>query len=325
MMRRRDFTALLGSAAAAWPVVARGQTPGRIYRVGGLHSSPRDAPHHVAFIEEVARLGFTAGRNLTIDWRGWGRRADEFADLALRLVQIPVEAILVGGDPAVRAAQQVTTTIPILALTDDLVGSGFVRSLARPGGNTTGVSLLAPELDGKRQEFLIEASPGVRVMAALADRNTSTPEHLQSLRELVRERGIELSIFSVSHAGEISAAVDAAKAFGAAALNVLASALLFNNRDIIIERVTTLRLPSVYQWPEIAEQGGMMGYGPRIVQLYRDVLSRQFVKILNGVSPAEIPVEQPTRFELVVNLKAAKAIGYDIPAGLVLRADKVIE
>jgi ABC-type uncharacterized transport system substrate-binding protein len=161
--------------------------------------------------------------------------------------------ILVGGDAAVRAAQQATTSIPILALTDDMVGTGFVRSLAKPGGNTTGVSILAAELDGKRQEILMEALPGIQRMAALADLNTTAPEHLHELRSAASERGVALSIHGVTRAEDIASAIDAAKAANAAALNVLASALLFNNRQIIFERTAALRLPAIYQWPEIAE------------------------------------------------------------------------
>ena len=206
-----------------------------------------------------------------------------------------------------------------------MVGQGFVRSLAKPGGNTTGVTLLASELDGKRQEILIEAAPGVRRIAALADIHTTTPSRLTELEEAARARGVELSIHQVARREEIASAIDAAKAADAGALNVLASALLFNNRAIIFDRVASLRLPAMYQWPEMAEQGGLIGYGPLIVQLYRDIMSRQLAKLLRGINPADLPVEQPTRFELVINLKAAKAIGHEVPAPLVLRADKVIE
>jgi ABC-type uncharacterized transport system substrate-binding protein len=180
-------------------------------------------------------------------------------------------------------------------------------------------------LTGKRQEILIEAVPGVRRLATLADSNTTTPSRLRALEEAARARGVELSIHQIAQREEIGSAIDAAKAAGAGALNVLASALLFNSRAFIFARVTALRLPAVYQWPEMAEQGGLIGYGPLIVQLYRDIVSRQLVQLLRGVSPKDLPVEQPTRFELVINLRAAKAIGHDLPAALVLRADKVIE
>jgi putative tryptophan/tyrosine transport system substrate-binding protein len=323
-IKRREFITLVGGATA-WPLAARAQEPGRIYRLGGLHASPRDALHHLALFEEVRRLGFIDGQNLVVDAAGYGMSAERFAIHAADLVKARVDVILAGGDAAVRAAQQATTSIPILALTDDMVGQGFVRSLGQPGGNTTGVTLLASELDGKRQEILIEAVPGVRRIAALVDSNTTTPSRLRALEEAARARGVELSIHQVARREEIASAIDGAKAADAGGLNVLASSLLFNSRTFIFDRVAALRLPAVYQWPEMAEEGGLIGYGPLIVQLYRDIMSRQLAKLLRGVKPADLPVEQPTRFELVINLQTARAIGHEVPAALVLRADEVIE
>jgi len=324
-VRRREFILLLGGVAVAWPRAARAQQAERTWRLGGLHAAPHDAPHQVAVLEELQRLGFVEGQNLVVDRAGYGLTAEEFERHAAELVKARVDVIMAGGDAAVRAARRATTDIPILALTDDMVGQGFVRSLAHPGGNITGVTILASELDGKRQEILVEAVPGVRHIAALSDTNTTTPARLRELEEVARARGIRLSLHQVARPDEIAAAIDAAKAAGAEALNVLASALLFNNRPIIFERVAALRLPAIYQWPEMAEQGGLIGYGPLIVQLYRDIMSRQLAKLLRGAKPADLPVEQPTRFELAINLKTAKAIGHDVPAALVLRADKVIE
>ena len=323
-MRRREFITLL-SGAAGWPLAARGQEAGRVYRLGSLHAAPRDAPHQVALLDELRQLGFVEGQNLTVDWKGYGLSAEQFEQHAAELVNSRVDVIVAGGDAGVRAAQRATSSIPILALTDDMVGQGFLRSLAKPGENTTGVTILASELDGKRQEILIEAVPGVRRIAALADTHTTTPSRLTGLEDAARARGVALSIHRVAQREEIASAIDAAKAADAGALNVLASALLFNNRKIIFDRVATLRLPAAYQWPEMAEQGGLIGYGPLIVQLYRDIMSRQLAKLLRGIKPADLPVEQPTRFELVINLRAAKGIGHEVPPPLVLRADKVIE
>ena len=311
--------------ATAWPLTARGQEAGRIYRVGGLHASPRDAAHHIALFDELRRVGFIDGQNLVVDAAGYGLSAERFEVHAADLVKGRVDVILAGGDAAVRAAQLATNSIAILALTDDMVGQGFARSLARPGGNITGVTLLASELDGKRQDILIEAVPGARRIAALVDTNTTTPSGLRVLENAAHVRGIELSIHGIARREEIASAIDAAKAANAGALNVLASSLLFNSRAFIFDRVAALRLPAMYQWPEMAEQGGLIGYGPLIVQLYRDIMSRQLAKLLRGIRPADLPVEQPTRFELVINLQAAKAIGHDLPISLVLRADKVIE
>ena len=319
-LKRRVVISLLG-CAVAWPFAARAQEPGRIYRLGAVFASPREAPHHVAFFAELRRLGFIEGQNLAVDARGYGLRVDQMDEHAAEVVKSGVDVIMVGGDAAVRAAQQATIQIPILALTDDMVGQGFVRSLAKPGGNTTGVTLLASELDGKRQEILVEALPGARHIATLSDTNVSRSSELKALEA----RGVELSVHRVTQLEEIAPAVDAAKASNAAGLNVLASALFFNNRNIILDRAAALRLPAMYQWPEWAEEGGLIGYGPRILQLYRDIMSRQLAALLRGSKPADLPVEQPTRFELVINLRTAQAMGHDIPAGLVLRSDEVVE
>jgi putative ABC transport system substrate-binding protein len=324
-MRRREFITLVGGAAAAWPLAAHAQDPGRIYRLGNLHVFPRQAPWYDVLFDELRRLGFIAGQNLSVDEHGYGLRADQLAEHASELVKTQVDVILAGGDAAIRAAQQATTTIPILAFADDLVGSGLASSLAKPGGNTTGVSLLASDLDGKRQDILMEAVPGLRRMAALADKNITAPQQLRELLDSARTRGIELSIHQATKPDEIAPAIDAAKTSEAEALNVLASPLLFANRQAIIERTAALRLPAMYQWPDEAEQGGFIGYGPRLIQLYRDITSRQLVALLRGTKPADLPIEQPTRFELVINLKTAKAIGLSIPESFLVRADKVIE
>jgi ABC-type uncharacterized transport system substrate-binding protein len=323
-LSRRGVIGLVGGAAA-WPLAARAQETGRTYRIGGLHQSPRNALHHIAFYAELKRQGFVDGKNLVIDSDGYGLPAQRFADHAQQLLTTRPDVILCGGDEAGRAAQKVTATVPTIVLADDMIRAGLVTSLAKPGGNTTGVSILATELDGKRQDILLEAVPGVRHLGALADPSSTTTAQLQALKDAARARFAELSIIEVSRREDIGPAIDALKASGATALNVLASALLFNNRDIVLQRVAALRLPAIYQWPEIADQEGLLGYGPRIVQIYRDIMARQAVKVLQGISPAIIPVEQPTKFELVVNLRTAKTIGHEVPAGLVLRADTVIE
>jgi putative tryptophan/tyrosine transport system substrate-binding protein len=206
-----------------------------------------------------------------------------------------------------------------------MVGSRLVGSLAKPDGNTTGVTILATELDGKRQEILMEAVPEARRMAALADSNTTAPGRLQALQESARARGVELLIYRVEKPEEIAGAIETAKNSGAAALNVLATSFLFNNRQIILRQVTTLRLPTIFQWPETSEEGGLIGYGPRLAQLYREIMARQLVKLLLGAKPADLPVEQPTKFELAINLKTARALGLSVPRTLLARADDVIE
>lgn len=323
-MKRREFITLIGGAAAAWPLAARAQEAGRTYRIAILTGTPREAPQNVACFDELRRLGFIEGQNLAVDPRGFGLREQQFRETAATIVKSAPDAIITAGGPSTRATQEATKTIPILGTADDMVAEGLVASLARPGGNTTGVSLLAPELDGKRQDILMDAVPDERRMAALADPAISTPQHLQALQEAVRPRGVELAIFSAHTPEEIVPAMNRAKAAGAAALNVLATPLFFFNQRVVIERAAALRMPAMYQWPEMAEAGGLAGYGPRITEWYRQ-LARVLAKVLRGAKPADLPIEQPTNFELVINLQAAKAIGHEVPAGLVLRADKVIE
>jgi putative ABC transport system substrate-binding protein len=324
-MRRREFITLLGGAVAAWPLSTRAQDPGRTYRLGALYASPQDAPQHAAFFDELRRMGFKLSQNLNVDARGFGLRTERFAGIARELVNAKVDAILCGGDSAIRAAQQATVTIPIVGVTEDMVGSGLVRSLANPGGNTTGVSILATQLDGKRQEILMEVVPGLRRMAALADSHTTSPRQLQALQDETRGRGVELLLYRVAKPEEIVPAIDAAKNAGAAALNVLATPLLFSHRRIIFERAAVLRLPGMYQWPEMAEEGGLVAYGPRIVQIFRELMTRQVIKVLGGARPADLPVEQPTKFELVINLKTAKALGLTVPQSLLVRAHELIQ
>ena len=323
-MRRREFIALIG-ASCTWPFAALAQQAGRPYRLGAVSSAARNTPPFVAMFDELRRRGFIMGQNLAVDWRSYGPRIDLIPQFVAELVKSQVDVILVFGDAAIRAAQQATTTIPILAGTEDIVGSGLVSSLARPGGNTTGISILATELDGKRQEILIEAVPGLRRMAVLADSNATGSRQLQALQDAARARGIELSIHQIASAEEITVAIDAAKASGAAALNVLSSPFLYGNRQIVMQRVAALRLPAIYQFPEEADEGGFVAYGPSLVQIFREQVTEQVVKLLRGVKPADIPIEQPTKFELVINLKTANALGVTVPPTLLARADKVVE
>jgi putative ABC transport system substrate-binding protein len=184
-MRRREFIVLMG-ASVAWPFAAMAQQAGRTYRVGGLSSSPRNSPAIVAMFDELRRFGFIEGQNLTIDWRQYTLHIDLISEFAADLVKAKVDVICAAGDAAIRAAQRATTTIPILGITQDMVGSGLVNSLARPGGNTTGVSILATELDGKRQEILIDAVPGFQRMAVLADTNSTGSSRFPALQNAAR-------------------------------------------------------------------------------------------------------------------------------------------
>ena len=323
-MRRREFIRAI-SGAALFPLAAHAQDPGRTYRLGSLQLGARTAPWHAALFEALRRQGFIEGRNLLDDPNGYGMHVERLAEHASEVVKANVDVIICAGEPPVRAAQQATKTIPILAIAEDMVGSGFVAALAKPGGNITGVSILTTELDGKRQEILMEALIGIRRMAALVDTNSTSPPKLQALQDAARARSVELSIHRVSKPEEIEGAIDAAKKSGAEGLNVLASAFLFNNRQIILPHVAALGLPTIYQWPEITEEGGLMGYGPHLVQIYGEIWSRQLAELLRGTKPADIPVEQPTKFDLAVNLKTAKALGVALSESFLQRADKVIE
>ncbi len=321
-MRRREFIALIG-ASVAWPGASWAQEPGRTYRLGVFLAQPT-RELWTAFLDPARRHGFIEGRNLTIEHRDFALHPDLLSDWADELAKSRVDVITAAGDPAIRAAQKATKTIPILAITDDMVGAGLVNSMARPDGNTTGVSILATELDGKRQEILIEAVPGVRRMAALADSNRADVA-LEALQQAARASNIELSIHRVARGQEIAAAIEEAQSSGAKALNVLASPMLWANRKSIMDQVAVLRLPAIYQFSEMAEEGGFVAYGPGLLEVFREPYGRQLVQLLQGTKVADIPVEQPTKFELVINLKTAKAMGVTVPATLVARADKVIE
>jgi putative ABC transport system substrate-binding protein len=317
---RREFMTLIGGAAA-WPFAARAQ-PERTRRIGVL--APLPATVFAPFFSELRLLGFTEGQNLAVDRRGFDARYDQLSAIGAEIMKAGPEAVLCGGDAAIRVAQTATSNIPIVAITDDMVGAGLVRSLARPGGNTTGVSILAADLDGKRQEVLLEFLPGVRHLAALSDAQNNIPAQLQTLLDAARARGAELSIHRVERKEDIGLAIDAAKAGGAEALNVLASPLLHGNRHAIFMRTAELHLPAIYQWPETAQEGGLLAYGPRFNEVFRQ-LARQLEKVFRGANPADLPIEQPTKFELVVNLTTAKAIGIDFSPTLLARADEVIE
>jgi putative ABC transport system substrate-binding protein len=318
-IHRRQFISALGSAALL-PLAARAQEAGRIYRLGILIPATRASIE--PFFDELRLNGFTEGQNLVVAG-SYSVRAEAIADSVVDLMKTGPEVILSGPETYLRALQGVTRSIPLDSMSEDLVGEGFAASLAKPGGSVTGVSLLSPELDGKRLEILIEAVPGVRRIAALAH-SIVLKQHLEQQQALARSRGVELSISSFAARSDIGPALDAAKAEGAEAINFLATPHQVISRDLILDQMSRIRLPAIYQWPETSDLGGLIGYGPPFAQMYRQ-RARQIVKMLRGAKATDVPVEQPATFELVINLKTAKAIGLEIPAGLVLRADRVIE
>ena len=284
----------------------------------------RSEPAMVAFFDEMRLHGFVEGQNLAIVPGGFQARNEQIDELVSTLVKAAPDVIVAGGDFGTRALQKATKTIPLIIMTEDVVAAGFAASLAQPGGNITGISLMSPDLDGKRQDILIEAVPHVRRIAALADSNVATLRHLQALEDTARTRGTELLVVRAAKPEDLVPALNDAKARGAGAVNVLSSPMLHLNRRVIIERAAELRLPAIYQWPETAEEGGLLAYGPRFTRIFRQ-RAQMTIKVLRGAKPADLPVEQPTTFEFVINLKTAKAIGHEVPAGLVLRADKLLE
>ena len=320
-MRRREFIALTG-ASVAWPFAALAQEPGRTYHVGCLLPSPPN--EYVAFFDGLRRRSSIEGQNLTVEYRAYGQHVDLFPQYAVELVKARVDVIAVSGDETARAVQQATKTIPIVAIEVDLLGSGLVTSLARPDGNTTGVSILADEADGKRQDILIEAVPGLRLMAVLWDVNYTSAAKLDALQEAARKHNVEFSIHRVGRGEEIAAAIDSVQASGAGALNIVSSPLFYAHRHVIMDRTAAAHLPTIYEFPETAEEGGFAAYGPRQSTLF-EATARQVVQLFRGSKVADIPVEQATKFELVINLKTANAMGVTVPATLVARADKVIE
>jgi putative tryptophan/tyrosine transport system substrate-binding protein len=326
-VRRREFITLFGNAAAV-PLlrvpVARAQEPGRIYRLGMITGADRQAPRVLAFFDELKLSGFVEGQNLKIVAGGFELRDDQLSEVAATFAKSGPDVIFCVSDAAVRAAQESTRTVPIVGLSGDMVGEGLVRSLARPGGNITGVSILAHELNGKRLEILMEAVPNARHIAILAQSNYTSPAELQALQNATRARGLEVAVFTAGTPEQIAPTMDKAKAGGAAALNVLSAPLFSFNRRIVIERAAALGLPAIYEWPEMAEEGGLIGYGPRLPLIYRQ-LARLMAKVLHGVKPEDLPVEQPTKFDLVVNLKTAKALGLTIPQSMLLLADEINE
>jgi putative tryptophan/tyrosine transport system substrate-binding protein len=322
MMRRRRFITLLGGAAA-WPMVARAQQ-GRMPLVGVLRPNSKDIAETFAepFRRYMKAIGWEEGCNIRFLFVWAEGRSDRAPALAGELIAQNLDLIIPFGDPAIRAAQRATQAIPIVGMTDDMIGSGLAASMARPGGNTTGVSILASELDVKRLEILHEFVPQARRIAVLADPTTiSTRAQLASG---ALDLSLELVQFEAQSPDEIGRALEAIAIAKVEAVNVLASPILNAARRLIIDRMHDAHLPAIYQWPETVEDGGLLGYGPRNLLCYRHVVSL-VDKILRGAKPADLPIEQPSKFELVVNLKTAGALAMTIAPTLLLRADEVIE
>jgi ABC-type uncharacterized transport system substrate-binding protein len=322
-MRRREFLSVLGGAAVAWPFAARAQQGVR--RIGVLWpgASAPASPRLESFREGLREAGYIEGQNLIIELRYSRRGSQHLPELATELVRLNVEVIQASGDYAPKIAQQATSTIPILAFTDDVLGAGLVASLSRPGGNTTGLTILAPELAAKRLEILSEIVPGLARVAALWD-PTSGISQVSMTEIAARAKNIQLQVLKVQHRDDLAEAFAAARQSEAQALNIFASPFLSSLSAEIIGIAAAHRLPAIYQWKENVENGGLVSYGPSLVQLWRQA-GIIAAKLLKGAKPAEMPVEQPTKFELVVNTRTAKAIGIDLSPSLLVRADEVLD
>jgi ABC-type uncharacterized transport system substrate-binding protein len=324
-MRRRDLITLLGGAAA-WPLAARAQQPGKLPTIGFLGAAPSIESQRVAaFVQRLRELAWIDGRNLAIEYRWAEGRNERYAENAAEFVRLKVDVIVTSATPPTLAAKQATTLIPIVfAAVSDPVGTGLVASLARPGGNVTGLANQMSDTAGKKLEFLREVVPGLRRLAIMA--NVGNPASVLEMGEAqatARTLGLEVTTSEIRRAEDIAPAFEALKD-RADALYLCPDPLMNANRTRINILAVGARLPTMHGVREYVEAGGLMSYGANISNQFRRVAD--FVdKILRGAKPADIPVEQPTKFDLIINLTAAKALGLDIPPTLLARADEVIE
>jgi putative ABC transport system substrate-binding protein len=325
-VRRREFITLVGSAAA-WPLAARAQQTGKLPTIGFLGQSTRSAASEwtAAFVQRLRELGWTENRTITIEYRWAEGREERFAEIAAEFARLKVDAIVASGTPAVMASRQATSVTPIVfAPAGDPVASGLVASLARPGGNVTGLATLGADLAGKRVELLREAVSGLGHLAIMGNvGNPFTVLELGEVQAAARALGLDIATLEIRRAQDIAPAFEALKG-RADALYVCPEGLVSTNRIRINTKALGERLPTMYGYREYVEAGGLMSYGPNYPDMFRR--AADYVdKILHGAKPGDIPVEQPTKFDLIVNLTTAKALHLDIPPTLLARADEVIE
>jgi putative ABC transport system substrate-binding protein len=271
----------------------------------------------------MGELGWEEGRNIRFEFVWAGGINEDLPALARDLVARHVDIIVTFSNAGVLAVQRATATIPIVGMSDDMVAEGLAASMARPGGSTTGVSIVGAKLDLKRLELLHECVPQARRIGVLMDPRSAVASQGQ-IESAAGGLNLELAVFPVHNANEIDRALDGIAAADVGAVNVLASAMLNGARRVIIGRLRDAHLASIYEWPESADDGGLLGYGAPVASLYRRV-AFLVDKIMRGARPADLPIEQPTTFELAVNLRTAKAIGLTIPPSILSRADRVIE
>jgi len=324
-MRRRNFIALLGGAAA-WPLAARAQQPAKLPTIGYLGTAAASAwaPWTAAFVQRLHELGWTDGRTVAIQYRWAEGRAERSAQMAAELAQLRVNVIVTGGNAAL-AAKQASSVVPIVfALVDDPVGMGLVASLARPGGNVTGLSMQSADLAGKRLALLREVVPGLRRVAVLANvEYPAAAAEMAQVQAAARTLGLDAANVEIRRGEDIPPAFEALRD-RADALYVVGDALVITHRVRINTLALIARLPTIYFIREYVEAGGLLSYGPNFPDLFRRAAD-MVDKILRGAKPGDLPVEQPTKFDLVINLTTAKALGLTVPESFLLRADEVIE
>ena len=325
-MKRREFITLLGGAAAAWPLAARAQGK-RMLRIGVLlGSTAPDRPDVAGFLQALQRLGWSEGHNLRIDYR-WGRgNAADTRKYAQELVALAPDVLLVSGASSLTPILQATRTLPIVFTSvTDPVGAGFVESMSRPGGNATGFIQFEYSLSGKWLELLKQVAPGVTRAAVLRDpAQTAGVGQFAVIQSVASSVGIEVVPVNVRDADEIERAATAFARTAGGGLVVTASALALVHLDRIVALAAKLRLPAVYPRRVYVESGGLVSYGFDVVDQFHRAAG-YVDRILKGEKPADLPVQAPTRYELVINLKTAKALGIEVPASLLARADEVIE
>ena len=325
-MRRREFITLLGGAAAAWPLAARAQQSGKLPTIGFLGGATPSAWSNwsAAFVQRLHELGWSEGRTVSIEYRWAEGRHERAAEIAAEFVRLKVDVIITSGG-VLPAAKQATSTIPIVfAVANDPVGAGFVSSLARPGGNITGLSLQTTDLAAKRLELLREVVPSIRRLGILANvGNPAAVPEIEEVRAAARILGLEISLSEMRRGEDIASAFVAFKS-GAEALYVCTDPLVLAQRARINTLALAARLPTIYGPREHVEAGGLMSYGANFPDLFRR--SAELVdKILRGAKPSDLPVEQPVKFDLIINLTTAKALGIEFSPTLLARADEVIE
>jgi putative ABC transport system substrate-binding protein len=328
---RRAFIGTLAGGLLPAPFAAEAQQAAKVPRIGYLAANLAANRHlHEAFLQGLRDLGYVEGRNVVIEHRSAeGKLVERLPALAAELVALKVDVILAGGTPQALAAKQVTRTLPIVfAAHADPVGSGLVTSLARPGGNVTGLSLLAPELVGKRLEQLKQAVPGVNRVAVLWEPGAyverTERDILKETEVAARALGVRLQFVEARGPADFDRAFSDMTRARAGALTVLPSTMFIIERRRLVDLAAKNRLPAVYTSREYVDAGGLMAYGPSIADLFRRAAT-YVDRILKGAKAGDLPVEQPTKFELVINLKAAKALALTIPPSLLQRADEVIQ